>query len=161
MEQKYSKVSLLNSPGSLIATLNPFVPVENFSFAGLNSLNFVQDRCHKDTTKLRSEAFSRLSTFLRIDAPSLTSVRAVFEIKNTGAGQVTPLRWKEWLNDPYFADSTTHISPIQRPKHLRRRCPSISQLRDDKGRQSLDAGAPGAFRRIADAPHGASLVNFP
>ncbi|KAK3935373.1 hypothetical protein QBC46DRAFT_453549 [Diplogelasinospora grovesii] len=68
------------------------------------------------------------------DAPSLTSVRRVFGVKNTGPVTCTPLRWKkEWLKRPVFrrfnGPDLSEDEALQYPK-----------LRDDMGRQSLDAG---------------------
>ncbi|KAB5511398.1 hypothetical protein GE09DRAFT_690652 [Coniochaeta sp. 2T2.1] len=68
------------------------------------------------------------------DAPSLTSVRAVFEVKNTGPVKCTPLRWKkEWLKRPVFRRfNGPNISEDEALQY--------HKLRDDMGRQSLDAG---------------------
>ncbi|KAI0531848.1 hypothetical protein GGR58DRAFT_518190 [Xylaria digitata] len=68
------------------------------------------------------------------DAPSLTSARAVFEVKNMGPATCTPLRWKkEWLKRPIFRRFNGPI--ISEDETLQ-----YHTLRDDMARQSLDAG---------------------
>ncbi|KAK3938085.1 hypothetical protein QBC46DRAFT_460441 [Diplogelasinospora grovesii] len=82
------------------------------------------------------------------DAPSLNSVRRVFEVKNTGPVKCTPLRWKrEWLKRPVFRR-------FNGPEVSADEALPYSKLRDDIGRQSLDAGQekpmqPKDFRRGA------------
>ncbi|KAB5514906.1 hypothetical protein GE09DRAFT_588621 [Coniochaeta sp. 2T2.1] len=68
------------------------------------------------------------------DAPSLTNVRAVFEVKNTGPIKCTPLRWKkEWLKRRVFRRfNGPNISEDEALQY--------HKLREDMGRQSLDAG---------------------
>ncbi|KAI1305758.1 hypothetical protein F5Y03DRAFT_384421 [Xylaria venustula] len=68
------------------------------------------------------------------DAPSLTSIRAVFEVKNTGPVKCTTLRWKkEWLKRPVFrrfnGPNISQDEALQYPT-----------LRYDMAQQSLDAG---------------------
>ncbi|KAI0398662.1 hypothetical protein F4802DRAFT_592559 [Xylaria palmicola] len=68
------------------------------------------------------------------DAPSLTSARAVFEVKNKSPTTCTLLRWKkEWLKRPIFRrfNGPTISKDEALQYHI---------LRDDMARQSLDAG---------------------
>ncbi|KAK8000474.1 FluG domain-containing protein [Apiospora arundinis] len=73
------------------------------------------------------------------DAPSLTTVRRVFQVKNSGPVKCTALRWKkEWLKRPIFRMGDEVVR--------------YHKLRDDLKRQSLDMGneepiTPKAFRR--------------
>ncbi|KAK7967629.1 FluG domain-containing protein [Apiospora aurea] len=73
------------------------------------------------------------------DAPSLTTVRRVFQVKNAGPVKCTALRWKkEWLKRPVFRVGDEVVR--------------YHKLRDDLKRQSLDMGneesiTPKAFRR--------------
>ncbi|KAI0876768.1 hypothetical protein GGS24DRAFT_513091 [Hypoxylon argillaceum] len=68
------------------------------------------------------------------DAPSLTSARAVFEVKNTGPVTCTPLCWKkEWLKRPIFRRFNGPV--ISKEKALQ-----YYILRDNMAQQSLDAG---------------------
>lgn len=73
------------------------------------------------------------------DAPSLTTVRRVFQVKNAGPVKCTTLRWKkEWLKRPIFRVGDEVVR--------------YHKLRDDLKRQSLDMGneepiTPKAFRR--------------
>ncbi|KAK7959755.1 uncharacterized protein PG986_004609 [Apiospora aurea] len=73
------------------------------------------------------------------DAPSLTTVRRVFQVKNAGPVKCTTLRWKkQWLKRPVFRVGDEVVR--------------YHKLRDDLKRQSLDMGneepiTPKAFRR--------------
>lgn len=82
------------------------------------------------------------------DAPSLTSAARVFQIRNIGPVKCTPIRWKEsMLKIPVFRRFDGAALSPNRPLQYHK-------LRDDMGRQSLDAGnetalGPKAFRRMA------------
>ncbi|KAL2024965.1 hypothetical protein VTK56DRAFT_3664 [Thermocarpiscus australiensis] len=82
------------------------------------------------------------------DARNLTSVASVYEVRNSGPVQCTPLRWKkEWLKRPVFCRfNGSEISEHEAMQY--------SRLRDDMARQSLEAGQekpmqPKDFRRGA------------
>jgi hypothetical protein len=115
-------------------------------------------------------------------APSLTSVRRVFQVKNRGPVKCTPLRWKkEWLKRPVFRRFDDSIIPAiassaaaehtgggasgsqddrseDEPRHYEPL--PYHKLRDDMERQSLDYGCerpiePKAWRRgAANAANG-------
>jgi hypothetical protein len=88
------------------------------------------------------------------DAPSLTSVRRVFRMKNRGPVKCTPFRWKkELLKQPVFRRLDDAMEPLQ-----------YHRLRDDMARQSLDYGCekaiePKAWRR--GAANAANSMSFP
>lgn len=88
------------------------------------------------------------------DAPSLTNVRRVFQMKNRGPVKCTPFRWKkEWLKQPVFRRLDDAMEPLQ-----------YHRLRDDMARQSLDYGCeraiePKAWRR--GAANAANGMSFP
>ncbi len=91
------------------------------------------------------------------DAPSLTNVRSVFGVKNSGPVQCTPLRWKEeWLKRPVFR--RYHGPDLSKDEALQ-----YSKLRQDMAQQSLDAGQeqamePKDFRRgAANEANGKSI----
>ncbi|KAK8076087.1 hypothetical protein PG994_003359 [Apiospora phragmitis] len=79
-------------------------------------------------------------------APSLITVRRVFQVKNLSGMKCTHLRWKkEWLKRPVFR--RFHGSQVSEDEALQ-----YHKLRDDLKRQSLDMGeeesiVPRAFRR--------------
>ncbi|KAK6841024.1 hypothetical protein PG987_001884 [Apiospora arundinis] len=79
-------------------------------------------------------------------APSLTTARQVFQVKNLSGVKCTHLRWKkEWLKRPVFR--RFHGSQVSEDEALQ-----YHKLRDDLKRQSLDMGeeepiVPRAFRR--------------
>jgi hypothetical protein len=115
-------------------------------------------------------------------APSLTSIRRVFQVKNRGPVKCTPLRWKkEWLKRPVFRrfdDSIISANASSAAAEHAGGGASGSQdahaedealhyeplpyhkLRDDMARQSLDYGCerpiePKAWRRgAANAANG-------
>jgi hypothetical protein len=91
------------------------------------------------------------------DARNLTTVKSVFEVKNSGPVRCTQLRWKrEWLKRPVFRRFDG--AEISEEKALQ-----YSKLRDDMAQQSLDAGQekpmqPKDFRRgAANEANGMSL----
>ena len=62
------------------------------------------------------------------DAPSLTSARRVFQMKNRGPVMCTPFLWKkEWLKPPVFRRLDDAMEPLQ-----------FHRLRDNMARQSLN-----------------------
>ncbi len=68
------------------------------------------------------------------DAPSLTTVKSVFGVKNSGLIQCTQLRWKkDWLKRPVFC--RLHGPEISEHEALQ-----YSSLRNHLRQQSLDAG---------------------
>jgi Protein of unknown function (DUF3435) len=80
------------------------------------------------------------------DAVNLTSAQAVFEVRNWGPVQCTPLRWKEsMLRTPVFRRVDGQDVSQDKPF-------PYANLRDSMERQTLDAGmevplGPRAFRR--------------
>ena len=82
------------------------------------------------------------------------SATKVFNMRNRGGSQSTPLRWKEeWLKKPIFRGFDGSTLSCERPL-------PYSKLSDDMERQTLDAGfehsfSPKAFRRgAANAANG-------
>ncbi|KAK3692968.1 hypothetical protein B0T22DRAFT_495937 [Podospora appendiculata] len=74
-------------------------------------------------------------------APSLTSVKNVFQTKNRGPVKCTPLRWKkEWLKRPIFRQSDDSAIAPGRNFSDEYKPPPYHKLRDDMARQSLDYG---------------------
>jgi hypothetical protein len=94
-------------------------------------------------------------------ASTLTSARAVFQIKNRGPTKYTPLRWKkEWLKRPIFRSCDSPASEDRLDKLRNETSLLLSgtpsddsaledgqfrplpyhKLRDNMGQQSLDAG---------------------
>ena len=88
------------------------------------------------------------------DAPWLTTVASVFEVRNRGERIGIPLRWKKkWLKRPIFRGFDRLKVSCTKPL-------PYSKLSDDMERQTLDAGfekalSPKAFRRgAANAANG-------
>lgn len=88
------------------------------------------------------------------DAPSLTSARRVFAVRNVPPAQCTPLRWKEeMLKVPVFR-RVDNVNKAGDPsiKVEKMEAFPYSVLRDASKQQSLDAGfeqalGPRAWRR--------------